>query len=649
MIRLLRTVLTICFAWWIPLAASADHPLDALSESEHEQVSSLLDGAGLLSDEVLFVDIRLIEPAKEEVLAWRDGDEFSRSALAILRDGEELKEVTLDLAADEVVEVEIIEGVQSGVLLTEWQLAQEITKADKGWQAAMAKRGYRNIKPEHFNCLPLSAGYFDEPEFEGKRLLRVQCMDVTDARSNVYHRPVENLTAVVDLHARKVIKVVDEGVIPTPPSSGEFDEEALKPYRPKMKPLIVSQPEGASFTRDGSVVNWGPWEFHLRMDRRRGTIVSLASFDDRSVLYQASLSEMWVPYMDPAYGWFFKSYFDAGEYGFGLFATPLVAGVDCPDYADFLETLIAVDDGKALSQPNSVCIFERPTQNPAWRHSEAGIGVYGGRPARQLVVRMAAAIGNYDYLLDYIFMPTGAIRVDIASTGIDIVKGAKAASIDDETGTEETRYGNLIAPNLVGVFHDHFFSFRFDLDVDGPTNDFVRDRIVSQRLDESHQRRSLWTVMSEKVRTEEAARLSIDMRNPEQWRVQSSTAKNKMGYNTGYVIAPSANALPQMSDDDYTLRRAGFARHHLWVTPYTADELYSAGEYPNQHPGDDGLARWSKANRNIAGEDIVVWYTLGFHHLTAAEDWPVLPSHPKSVTIKPFNFFDKSQVINLAP
>ncbi len=51
--------------------------------------------------------------------------------------------------------------------------------------------------------------------------------------------------------------------------------------------------------------------------------MSLATFDGRSVLYQASLSEMWVPYMDPAYGWFYKNYFDAGEYGFGLFATPL--------------------------------------------------------------------------------------------------------------------------------------------------------------------------------------------------------------------------------------------------------------------------------------------------------------------------------------
>jgi primary-amine oxidase len=101
--------------------------------------------------------------------------------------------------------------------------------------------------------------------------------------------------------------------------------------------------------------------------------------------------------------------------------------------------------------------------------------------------------------------------------------------------------------------------------------------------------------------------------------------------------------------DDYPLRRAGFARHHLWVTPYASDELFSAGDYPNQSRGGDGLPAWTSENRSIHETDIVLWYTLGFHHITAAEDWPVLPSHPKSVTLRPFNFFDRSQVINLAP
>ena len=120
--------------------------------------------------------------------------------------------------------------------------------------------------------------------------------------------------------------------------------------------------------------------------------------------------------------------------------------------------------------------------NPAWRHAEFVNETYNGRPGRQLVVRVIPAIGNYDYVFDFVFMPTGAIKVEIASTGIDITKAVRATTMTDPTAAEDTKYGTLIAPNLVGVYHDHFFSLRFDLDIDGQNNRFVRDRIVSRRL-----------------------------------------------------------------------------------------------------------------------------------------------------------------------
>lgn len=52
-------------------------------------------------------------------------------------------------------------------------------------------------------------------------------------------------------------------------------------------------------------------------------------------------------------------------------------------------------------------------------------------------------------------------------------------------------------------------------------------------------------------------------------------------------------------------------------------------------------------NRSIAGTDIVLWYTLGFRHIAAAEDWPVLPTKWRSVVLRPFNFFDHNPAINL--
>ena len=56
---------------------------------------------------------------------------------------------------------------------------------------------------------------------------------------------------------------------------------------------------------------------------------------------------------------------------------------------------------------------------------------------------------------------------------------------------------------------------------------------------------------------------------------------------------------------------------------------------------------WTRADRSVENTDLVVWYTLGMRHITAAEDWPVLPTKWTSFTLRPFNFFNRSPVIDL--
>jgi primary-amine oxidase len=70
-----------------------------------------------------------------------------------------------------------------------------------------------------------------------------------------------------------------------------------------------------------------------------------------------------------------------------------------------------------------MCVFERSTGDPVWRHYEwfaqtpdSSIPA-DGRPATELVFRYASTVGNYDYLVDYIFMQDGTIKVAVGSTG----------------------------------------------------------------------------------------------------------------------------------------------------------------------------------------------------------------------------------------
>jgi primary-amine oxidase len=96
-------------------------------------------------------------------------------------------------------------------------------------------------------------------------------------------------------------------------------------------------------------------------------------------------------------------------------------------------------------------------------------------------------------------------------------------------------------------------------------------------------------------------------------------------------------------------RRAGFARHNLWVTPYGPDERRAAGEFPNQHEGGDGLPRWTAADRSIAETDVVLWYTFGVTHFVRPEDWPVMPVEYTGFLLSPVGFFDRNPALDVAP
>src|SRR4029077_15673013 len=94
--------------------------------------------------------------------------------------------------------------------------------------------------------------------------------------------------------------------------------------------------------------------------------------------------------------------------------------------------------------------------------------------------------------------------------------------------------------------------------------------------------------------------------------------------------------------EDLAQRRAAFSAAPLWVTAYDAKELYAAGLYPNQSRGGDGLPAYAARHRPVENADIVLWATIGFHHLPRPEDWPVLPTQWHSLSLAPYGFFDQN-------
>ena len=634
------------------------HPLDGLSKEEIAEVVTIMKSDDRISDEARFPLIELKEPEKDDVLAWKEGDEGPRAATVHVISGNDTYKAEVDLVSGEISDFGPIGG-QHMVLLEEFIGAMDLALSDETFVAALAKR---ELKPDDVFCLPLTAGSFDIEAEAGQRLMKVPCY-VNPTGSNFYAKPIEGLYAVVDLAGKSVVEVIDTGVLPVPQDAWGYTEEEVEArtgsLRTKSNPAVLRQDGEPNFTIDGSMVNWDMWRFRWRVDKRPGVVLSNIEVNDRdtwrSVLYQAHLSEVFVPYMDPDKGWYWRTYMDSGEYGFGIFLSPLRAGVDCPSYARFLPATVHDDMGNPIEIPDALCIFERNIGDPAWRHyeifaqSEDQAVPAEGRPANELVVRSASQVGNYDYLIDYVFEQNGRIRVMVGATGLDAVKGAASTSMADATAEQETRYGTLIVPNLVAPNHDHFFNFRLDFDIDGQDNVFMRTGLVKGEVADDLPRRSMWVTKAEMPKTEMEARYRVNPATPAMYHIMNMSRKIGVGHAPGYMILPQNSVAysPLDTENDMPAKRNAYIDYTFWNTPYAAAERYAGGEYAFQSDGSDTLAEWVKQDRSIDNTDIVTWYTMGFHHVPQMEDWPVMSTMWKGITLKPYNFFPHNPALTV--
>src|SRR5262249_24823798 len=143
-------------------------------------------------------------------------------------------------------------------------------------------------------------------------------------------------------------------------------------------------------------------------------------------------------------------------------------------------------------------------------------------------------------------------------------------------------------------------------------------------------------VMKETVLGRERdARRVLNLATGRKWKVINPSVKNALGQPVGYLIVPGENAVPLAAADSFVRKHAGFVNSHLWVTPYRERELYAAGDYLNLGRPGEGLPKWTKANRPLAKQDVVLWYTLGVTHLPRVEEWPVMPVHRAGFQLVP--------------
>lgn len=641
--------------------ATAHHPLDPLGEDETAVATDTLKREGKLADGIWLVMLALHAPRKSDVLAWKPDHALPREAFAVLYDraANRTYEAIVDLSAQRVAShhwIPLAQPMFSG----DAGLVARLVRKDPRFLAAMKKRDVTDLSKVYLDEWCPGDVLADESRLAGDvRLMRAIAF-YRGSQQNAYGPPIEGVVATVDITHEKVLEVTDTGVVALSKSSTDFfDPNVIGPTRAVPKPLKIEQPEGPSFTIQGHEIVWQKWHFRYAMHPREGLVLYSIGYEDggrvRSILYRASVSEMWIPYGDPDASWSWRNALDEGEYGLGQCSNTLVRGSDAPENAVMLEAPGPDDEsdkdaGAPSPDRGSIAVYERDA-GTLWSHA-GGRGSSGVRRARELVIGFVSTIGNYDYGFKWIFHQDGVLEFQVDLTGIVLTKGVAAQSCqvcNAKPGADgvieprgDERYGTLVAERIVATNHQHFISLRLDFDVDGEKNSVQELSLRAASMEAENPAVNAFVQRRRILRSEGEAARDLDASEHRTWEVLNPAVSNALGHRTGYTLVPGANATPFAPLDAPQRKHAGFTAHQVWVTREHDAEMYAAGNYPSQSTSPDGLTEWILDDEPIENEDVVVWYTLGVTHVPRPEDFPVMPVAHAGFELVPSGFFARN-------
>ena len=630
------------------LTAEARHPLDPPTKEEIERAGVLVKRK--LNDQVIFSSLALVEPPKYQVI------EFEANGLNIRASVDRMVRVqgydtvkkhsfaaTVDVGSNVVTDVRYISEGQAPINFPDVVRVITICKTDESWQNAMRARGVEDFTHVQIDPWP-TGGYLHPSIPEGHRAMRAISFVREDKFDNGYARPVQGLIAHVDLTDEKIVFLEDHGVVELPPEHGRYQPEHQPSLREAPKPISITQPEGTSFKVNGHAVQWQKWQFRISMHPIHGLVLHQVGYQDgdrlRPILYRASLSDMVVPYGDPNPMHHWKHVFDASEASIGTLPNSLTLGCDCLGEIHYFDVDVMTHQGEARRIENAICMHEED-YGILWKHYDGHTQKQEVRRSRRLVVSAIHTVGNYEYGFFWYFYLDGTLQMEVKLTGI---VGVSAVA----DGTEQPEYAPLIAPNLASPVHQHLFNFRLDFDLDGGPNSVYEVNTIplpSDHPDNPHG--TAFHAEAKLLARESEAQRNVNAASSRNWKVVNPESKNRMGIPVAYKLLPGATPVLLANPDSPVGKRAAFATHNLWVTPYDDAEMSAAGDHTNLHPGGAGLSAWTQQDRGIENTDVVLWHTVGLTHVPRPEDWPVMPVEYCGFMLQPVGFFERNPALDL--
>ncbi|KKK18139.1 hypothetical protein P175DRAFT_0441910 [Aspergillus ochraceoroseus IBT 24754] len=640
----------------LPLTANL-HPFDPLTPQEirlgHRILKSAFPGVGLRINR-----IDLQEPLKKEVIPYIEAERLGKplprkptrliySYFHRLDTGACCKALFNADNASIIYVKELPLGVQPPIDIDEITAIEELCMKHPAVLAEIEKLQL----PEGVRVCNDPWMYGSDSPDETRRLFQcfMYVVAVDHPQNNHYSTPLK-FSPVFHGHTHELVRM---DYLPGGADTQTTETQPWKPVetiqyahdllggdlRTDLKPYIVQQPEGPSFSLDGNQVSWQKWRFRVGFNNREGLVLHNLTYDNRNVLYRLSMSEMTVPYGDPRAPYHRKQAFDVGDVGFGLNANQLTLGCDCLGHIKYFDGYRSDSKGQPVLLKNVICMHEQDN-GIQHKHTNYRSGAATVVRNRQLVLQMICTVANYEYIFAYILDQAANIELEVRATGI-----LSTVPFDNENG-ETVKWGTNVGPGVMAPYHQHMFSLRIDPAIDGFNNTVYYQESVP--LPEDHSNPYLVGYTTEETVIKESGTAETDIQRHRVFKIRNDNIINPITYKpVAYKLMAAPSQMIIMPKHAMGYQRAEFASKPIWVTKYQDEELYAAGEFTNQSKRAEGVETWVKRKDNTENEDVVLWHTFGLTHNPRVEDFPVMPMERISVMLKPDGFFTKNPALDV--
>ena len=311
----------------------------------------------------------------------------------------------------------------------------------------------------------------------------------------------------------------------------------LFPENPLPPPRSFS-PRGQRYSIKGRHISYMGWDFDLRMSTLSGPQLFDVRYQKERIVYELSLQEIAVFYSGHSPSHRVADFLDSIAL-LGNLARSLVPGVDCPVDSTFLGTQFLTEySEEVIKFSKSFCVFEHNSNIPLRRHLNSFYfehHFFEGMMDAALVVRTIITVGNYDYIVDFMFHQNGALQVKASSTGYII--GSFFSEIEED-------YGFRLNDQVLGNIHTHLFHFKVDLDIKGRENVFERLDLQMTEVDHTEYSSTSGATYSQmklvrsEVKDEKSGAIMDVNKTPAYYTFYNKKHKTKYGLPKAYRLYP---------------------------------------------------------------------------------------------------------------